>query len=259
MAKEKEYVAEQMKQGSSCRLGKKAGGPLKALILGLGIAWGGFFPGYFYYQTHYNNNTVTVKGLAEMNVKADLAVWDIKFVTTNNSLPEAQKKIEAQKQLVISFLLEQGFTREEIQVGRLETNDLDTNPYRDKAATSRYILNQYMVLKSSKVDSVEKALSSTAELVAKGVIFDNQYSSPVAYIFTHLNEIKPAMLEEATKNARQAAAEFAKSADSKVGKIRRAQQGVFSILPQDQTPGASESNQINKKVRVVSTVEYWLE
>lgn len=261
MNKEKEInpTTEQKENDCSCRLAKKACCPLKALILGLGIAWGGFFPGYFYYKTHYNNNTVTVKGLAEMNVQADLAVWDIKFVTTNNSLQEAQKKIEEQKRLVTDFLLEQGFTQDEIQIGRLETNDLDTNPYRDKSATSRYILNQYMVLKSSKVEQVEKALSATAQLVAKGVVFDNQYSSPVAYIFTRLNEIKPMMLEEATKNARQAASEFAKSADSKVGKIRRAQQGVFSILPQDQTPGASESNQIHKKVRVVSTVEYWLE
>ena len=102
-------------------------------------------------------------------------------------------------------------------------------------------------------------LFRSGDLVAKGVILDNQYGSPVSYIFTRLNDIKPQMLEEATRNATAAAQEFAKSSDSKVGKIRRAQQGVFSILPREQANNTMESSQINKRVRVVSTVEFWLE
>ena len=109
------------------------------------------------------------------------------------------------------------------------------------------------------MDNVEKALNSTAILISQGIVFDSQsYGSPVSYIFTKLNDIKPQMLEEATKNAQAAAAEFAKSSNSVVGKIKYANQGVFSILPSEQTAGASEASQIDKKVRVVSTVEYWL-
>ena len=97
-------------------------------------------------------------------------------------------------------------------------------------------------------------------LIAKGIIFDgSSYDYPVSYIFTKLNEIKPQMLEEATKNAKEAAFEFAKSSGSKVGKIRHANQGVFSILPREQISGSFESQQIEKTVRVVSTIEYWLE
>ena len=149
----------------------------------------------------------------------------------------------------------------EISEGRVETNDLMATPYRGgNDMDSRYILSQVITVRSVNVDTVEQALRDNGELVASGVIFDAQsYGSPVSYIFTKLNEIKPQMLEEATRNAAQAAEEFAKSSNSKVGKIRTANQGVFSILPADETPDAMQSQQINKKVRVVSTIQYWLE
>ncbi len=231
-----------------------------ALLIALGLLAGGFFPGYYYYKAKMDANFVSVKGLAEMDVKADLAVWDIKFVATHDNLQTAQQNMLSNLQKIKNFLKKQGLSESEIFEGRLETNDLMTNPYRDRNFASRYILSQTVTVRSANVDTVEKALSETGELVAEGVVFDSQsYGSPVSYIFTKLNEIKPQMLEEATKNAELAAAEFAKSSNSRVGKIRRASQGVFSILPRVQTMNSAEINQINKKVRVVSTIEYWLE
>lgn len=231
-----------------------------ALVVALGFLFGGFFPGYFYYQAKMSANYVSVKGLAEMDVRADLAVWDIKFVVTNDNLQTAQQEMTAKLKIIVDYLKGQGLQENEIIEGRIETNDLMTNPYRDRNFASRYILTQGVTVRSANVDMVEKALRSTGQLVAKGVVFDSQsYGSPVSYIFTRLNDVKPAMLEEATKNARQAALEFAKSSGSKVGKIRRASQGVFSILPREQTNNVVESAQINKKVRVVSTLEFWLE
>ena len=106
---------------------------------------------------------------------------------------------------------------------------------------------------------IEKAVNSTSSLIAKGIVFDSNNYNPVSYIFTKINDIKPQMLEEATKNAEAAANEFAKSSNTKVGKIRKANQGVFSILPREQTANAMEMNSIEKKVRVVSTVEYYLD
>ena len=198
--------------------------------------------------------------MAETDVRADLAVWDIKYVATGNELSATQQQINQNLVAVRNFLKEHGFQSEEIIEGRIETNDLMTNPYRDNTQNSvRFIVSQTVTVRSTKVDEVEKALRSTGDLVAKGVILDNQYGSPVSYIFTRLNDIKPQMLEEATRNATAAAQEFAKSSNSKVGKIRRAQQGVFSILPREQANNAMESAQINKRVRVVSTVEFWLE
>ena len=134
------------------------------------------------------------------------------------------------------------WVRAEISEGRVETNDLLANPYRsNNDVASRFIVSQTITVRSGNVDVVDKALRNNGELVARGIILDSQYGSPVSYIFTKLNDIKPQMLEEATKNAAAAAAEFAKSSDSRVGRIRRASQGVFSILPLEQTPDVSET------------------
>ena len=233
---------------------------ISALFIGAGLCAGGFFPGYYYYQSHMKSNFVTVKGLSEMAVRADLAVWKLKFVVTNNDLNFAQQDIAKKAQMVVAFLQKQGFDDTEINVEAINTNDLLANPYRsNEAGDSRYILNQTITVRSAKVDLVAKSLGETGSLVAQGIVFESQYGSPVSYIFSKLNDIKPKMLEEATRNAQASAQEFAKSSDSKVGKIRRANQGVFSILPSEETVGASESAQIDKKVRVVSTIEYWLE
>lgn len=234
---------------------------LSSVVLAAGLAAAGFFPGYYYYQSKFNYNTVSVKGLSEMDVRADLAVWDLKFVVTGSDIVAAQQEISAKAGLIKDFLLKQGFQENEINLGRIDTNDLMANPYRNNELSgARYILNQTVSVRSQDVDLVEKSIGKTSELIRAGIIFDSQsYGSPVSYIFTKLNEIKPQMLEEATKNAEVSAQEFAKSSGSKVGKIRRASQGVFSILPREQTAQASEMTQINKKVRVVSTVEYWLD
>jgi len=234
---------------------------IASTILAIGIALGGFFPGYYYYQTQHENRTVTVKGLAEKNVKADLAIWKIKFKTTGNDLSVLQTQMTNNLQSIKTYLQKSGFKNDEIITGRMNTNDLMTNPYRDaKAEESRYILDQTVTVRTVNVDGTESALREIGSLVAQGIIFDNQdYSSPVSYLFTGLNQIKPQMLEEATQNARQAAEEFAKSSGSTVGKIKTANQGIFSILPREQIPGANEAEQIEKTIRVVSTIVYYLD
>lgn len=232
-----------------------------SVIVGLGIAAGGFFPGYYYYKTLHDNRSVTVKGLAEMNVKADLAIWKIKFKTTGNDLSALQQKMTNDLRIINNYLAKQGFNSEEVIVGRINTNDLMANQYRDaRASESRYILDQTITVHSTQVDKVEQTLREIGELVAQGVIFEYQdYGSPVTYIFTGLNQVKPQMLEEATRNAYASALEFAKSSNSKVGRIKTANQGVFSILPREQVEGVNESAEIDKTLRVVSTIVYYLE
>lgn len=244
-------------ENSRCRCGCKFA---SAALIAAGLFSAGFFPGWYYYQSKVNSNFVTVKGLAETNVKADLAIWNLKFVVTADNLTAAQQNIASQRGVIYEFLQQQGIAKAEISEGRVETNDLLANPYRsNNDVASRFIVSQTITVRSGNVDIIDKALRNNGELVARGIILDSQYGSPVSYIFTKLNDIKPQMLEEATKNAAAAAAEFAKSSDSRVGRIRRASQGVFSILPLEQTPDVSENQSINKKVRVVSTIEYWLE
>ncbi len=245
-----------------CKCGKKCKCACKVMsvtLLALGVVLGGFFPGYYYYHAKMDSNTVLVKGLAEMNVKADLAVWNIKFVVTGNDVVKAQQEMAAQTVVVKNFLLKNQIAENEISVGLLETTDRMADMYNSGNDNNvRFILTQNMTVKSSDVDKIAATLNKSGELVAKGVIFSRSYDYPVSYLFTKLNEIKPEMLAQATKNAREAAEEFAKNSGSSVGKIRVANQGVFSILPSEQTMYTSEMQQINKKVRVVSTIEYWL-
>lgn len=232
---------------------------LYVVIIALGLLFVGFFPGYYYYHSKFNYNSVTVKGLAEQDVEANLAIWNIKYVATGNNLVETKTKLEKQTDAIITFLHNNGFSDSEIELGGVETNDLMANPYRgNDPVTSRFILTKSLTVRSNQVHNVAETYTKAGDLIDSGVVFENQYNSPVSYVFTKLNEIKPQMLELATKNARQAALEFAKSSDSKVGKIHFANQGVFSILPRDDS-NEPESQQINKKVRVVATVEYFLE
>ncbi len=228
-------------------------------IIALGLLFVGFFPGYYYYKSKFNYNAVTVKGLAETDVEANLAIWEIKFVATGNDVVKTKNDLEKQTDAIVNFLHDNGFNDNEIEMGGTETNDLMANPYRgNETITSRFILTRTMTLRSNQVYNVAETYTKTGDLISHGVVFENRYDSPISYIFTNLNEIKPQLLETATKNARQAALEFAKSSDSKVGKIHSANQGVISILPRDNA-NAPESQQINKRVRVVATVEYFLE
>ena len=131
------------------------------------------------------------------------------------------------------------------------------NPYRDNtaASTSRFILKQDINVRTDNVDTVAAATSQTGDLIAQDIVLENQSAT---YFFTKLNTVKPQMLKEATENARQAAYEFAQNSGSKVGKIHTANQGVFSVQSRDD-PNAYEPTQINKKVRVVATIDYFLE
>ena len=232
---------------------------LYVLIVAVGLLFVGFFPGYYYYKSKFNYNAVTVKGLAETDVEADLAIWEIKYVATGNDLLDTKNKLEKQTDAILAFLHDNNFSDDEIEMGGVDTNDLMANPYRgNEAVSSRFILTKTITVRSRQVHNIADTYTKAGDLINSGVVFENRYDYPISYIFTKLNDIKPQMLETATKNARQAALEFAKSSDSKVGKIHSANQGVFSILPRDNA-NAPESQQINKKVRVVATVEYFLE
>lgn len=230
---------------------------IPAILVACGLTLGGFFPGYYYYKTRADSRSVTVKGLAEKDVVADMGIWNVQFTVNGNDLSVARSQIGKQADEVVKFLLAQGFESDEIHVGRIETNDLMANPYRDNTAaeTSRFILTQSIIIRSDKVQNISDAMSLSNELIGKGIVFSNQSAS---YFFTKLNDIKPEMLKSATQNAKEAALEFARNSGSRVGRIKTANQGVFSILAADD-PNTYEASQINKKVRVVSTVEYLLE
>ncbi len=235
-------------------------GIVPVLIAAAGIALAGWFIGHGFIKGRLADRIVTVKGLAERNVMADLALWPIRFASTDNNLAQAQRKIEESKQAVLQFLLSNGISREQVEQQALQVNDLLTNPYRSGPMDSRYIITATLMVRSEDPQLIQSTSQKTSELVQAGVVLSS-YEGPSGgptYLFTRLNDLKPDMIAEATANARRAAEQFAKDSGSHLGKIRNANQGTFVILPRDSAPGISEENQLHKTVRVVATIEYYL-
>jgi hypothetical protein len=213
------------------------------------------------------DRTVIVKGLAEKEISADLAIWPITIAATGNNLSEINKKIETDRATIISFLVDQGFNKEDISLGNYQLNDLMINSYRDSnIQNARYIINATIVLKSKDVDLVDKVSKNKNLIVQKGIIFgtDGNNNGEPYYEYTKFNDIKPEMLTEAIKNARLSAERFANDSGSKVGQLKKANQGIFAISPALQTSSDDylnnqmASKSINKKIRVVTTLEYFL-
>ncbi len=231
-----------------------------AALLAIGIALGGWFVGQGFVDGRSGDRFVTVKGVAERLVTADLALWPIRFVTTSNELAEAQERIAADAQTVLGFLAAQGLPRESVEVENLQVTDLLAQAYRSGPIESRFIVAQTLMVRTSDVDTVALASQKIGELVAAGVVLssEGQPAPGPIYLFTKLNDIKPGMIAEATTSAREGAEQFAKDSASRISGIRRASQGLFQILPRDDIPGMSQEKQITKTVRVVSTIEYAL-
>jgi uncharacterized protein len=230
---------------------------LGAVILGLGLIGAGFLVGRGFERGRSVDRYVTVKGLAETFVTADLAVWPLRITATGDDLGQVQERIDGDLATISGFLTEQGIEDEAIQPQRVEVTDLLAQPYRPEGVgDNRFILAQTVVVRTEQVDLVARLNQRTGELVKRGVVLVD--SGGPTYLFTKLNDIKPELLAEATRNARQAAEQFAADSGSAIAEIRRASQGLFEILARDPAPNLFEPNQLDKKVRVVSTVEYRL-
>ncbi len=231
-----------------------------AILLAIGIAVAGWFVGDGFVKGRSTDRFVTVKGVSERDVQADVALWPIRFVATNDDLGQAQATIKQSHQHVLTFLERQGIDPASAEIQRLEVNDLLANPYRSGPTQSRYIITETLMVRTEDTGTIEKASQAVGELVDAGVVLSSTGgpSSGPTFLFTGLNELKPEMIAEATAEARRSAEQFAKDSGSAIGSIRRANQGVFVILARDRAPGIMEGSQLQKTVRVVSTIEYYL-
>ncbi len=233
-----------------------------AVILAAGIVLGGLFLADGLVKSRKTERYVTVRGLAEQEVKADLAFWPIRFVATGNELEETQKKIEKDALIVREFLVSKGIKEDEISVNRFDVADLMAQQYRSGPIESRFIVSQTLMTRTHSVETVAAATQHIGELVNKGVVLSSEMmpgSGGAFYTFNRLNDYKPSMIAEATRNAREGAEQFAADSGSKVGAIRWANQGVFQILGRDKTPDYEQNRQIDKIIRVVSTIDFYLE
>jgi len=235
---------------------------LSAAVIALGLTLGGFAVGNGFARARSSDRFVTVKGVAEREVRANLAIWPLRVVGADNDLSAANAKVAKNVSGVREFLARHGVDTSQVQLAEFTVNDALANEYApDRTPANRYIIRQTMVVRSNQPDRVLAASQQVSELAAIGVVVSSgtgEIGSGPTFVFSQLNQLKPAMIAEATARAREAAEQFARDSRSPLGSIRQANQGVFEILPRDQAPGISQEGQINKVVRVVSTIDYYL-
>jgi len=223
------------------------------ITLGLGIALAGFFVGDALYKFRSSQRYVTVKGLAERSVDADLAIWPLTISETGNDLSQLQGRLDNARNVINKFLVQFGFNASEISESPPRITDYYAQGYTGRdVPRNRYKAEKTVTLRSANVSLVKKAMEESGKLVKKGIVLANNYGRGTEFLFTGLNKIKPEMIARATKNARKAAEQFALDSGSKVGAIRKARQGLFTIRNRDM------NSPDLKIVRVVTTVEYFL-
>ncbi|MCP4745257.1 MAG: SIMPL domain-containing protein [Desulfobacteraceae bacterium] len=229
-----------------------------AMVLGFfifsGLALLGYLAGSSAIKFKEYERTVVVKGLSEKEYPADIAIWPIHFSAANNDLTQLYESIENDTNEVIVFLKTNGFEAQEINKSAPGgVYDKLVQGYEKTKIEFRYSATQTITVYTSKIETVKTTMNKLAQLGKKGIVFSEQgYRNNTEYLFTRLNEVKPSMIEEATTKAREVAEKFAKDSNSKLGKIKKARQGQFTITNRD------KNNPHIKKVRVVSTIEYYL-
>lgn len=256
-----------MIETKACNDGKM---PVLGGLLALGMIIGGWVLGAQVKATRLSDRYVAVKGLVERCVKSDLAIWTLDYKVVGDDLPAVSAKIDSDTKAVLQFLAAQGLQSPEIELDVIRVVDTQANEYGGNRAPHRYIAEQQITVRTSRVDTVAGAAQNSMQLLQKGIVLNNNPGQGLVYKFNGLNAIKPDMISEATRNARAAAARFALDSGSRVGAIRQANQGVFSILAADRGSNTDESGEgssadfsadtsLLKTVRIVTSVQYYLE
>ena len=226
----------------------------EALVLAIAILGLGAFLYCAMMHTKDRDRVVAVKGLSEREVKADFVIWPIVYKEVGNDLSLIYDAVQAKNATLGKFLRDNGVTDSEISWSAPEIEDVQGERYGDNRRPFRYIATVVTTVASKNVDRVREIMGKQGDLLKQGIAFSgDDYRYRKIYSFNALNEIKPAMIDEANKNARAAGEKFAADSDSKLGKIKTASQGQFSISDRD------ENTPFIKNVRVVTNVQYFLE
>lgn len=241
---------------------------ISSIAILIGISLGAAILGRSLKRFKSEDRYISVKGFSEREVKSDFAVWTITTRIANNDLNEGSRSIEEAKNKIVDFLIKNNIRQDEIIQKDLIVNDKKAQEYvpNNIGDSYRFIIDKIIQIRSSDVDNIQKVSRMTDELLKVGVVLsnNNQSQASVRFIFTKLNDIKPEMLTEAIKNANHAAIQFTKESGTKLGKLRKANQGLFSIVDRDAfLSGQSEGgyypmngSDLFKKIRVVVNVDY---
>ena len=227
---------------------------IESAILAFGLLMLGLFIQNGTKSFAQRDRAVSVKGLAEKEVQADRVIWPLPFKEVGDDLQLLYNSLETKNKTVVTFLKSNGVKDDEISISAPVVFDKDAERYGGtNTSPYRYNATSVITVTSNQVDLVRRLMTEQGSLLKQGIaITGGDYDYRTEFLFTKLNEIKPQMIEEATKNAREAAVKFAEDSKSKLGKIKSANQGQFSISERD------ANSPYIKNVRVVSTVEYYL-
>jgi hypothetical protein len=237
------------------------GNIISAGLIAIGVASAGFLAGEGLVKSRLGFRTVTVKGLAEREVKADLGFWPVRFVATGSTLEGARSSLETSQAAVERFLQDKGFSASDYSVQNIQVEDRMAG-YNAQATPSdvRFVLTEDLLVKSADVEKLADAAKSVGDLLRSGVVFSaDSYNAGPSFIFTKVNDLKGEMLTEATQRAREAAEKFAQESGASVGDIQSANQGIIEIKPAVEIPNDRPEKQIDKTVRVVTTITYFLQ
>lgn len=224
------------------------------LLLSIGLAWGGWQVGQGLERFRTGERSVTVKGLAEMNVPADYAAWSLTFRRASNQFNDVQQALSADRDKVLAFLRGLGFNADEIEIRPLQVQDVYAREYASPDQPFRYNGVGQVLVKSTRVDAISGAALAIDPLIQQGVVIEGG-TGPL-YQLRAFNQAKAPLLAEATKNAQEQAARFAADTGASLGRLQKANQGVIQIFGEstDHDDGSSRV----KRLRVVSTFEYQL-
>lgn len=225
---------------------------IASLLLAVGVSVGGSFVGDGISNWNSGRRIIAVKGLSEREVPASVATWYIGYRATGNDLNTINRKLSDSTKTVLAFLKTAGFDEKDVAVQPPALRDATMEP-REKdtpAPPERYRAEQSVLLRTAKVDLIKPALASASTLMVNGVLLSG--GCQPNYVYNQLNEVKPTMIQEATRNARIAAEQFARDSQTSLGKLRSASQGWFQV--EDRDAATPE----RKVVRVVVDVGYEL-
>lgn len=221
-------------------------------LLTVGLIVGGYLLGDGLLRAKMADRSVTVRGLAEREVTADLATWTIAYSAQSSDLGSAQADMDRDTAAITKFFKELGF-----EADALKPTGANVNQY-SSSGIPQYTIRQRLSLRTKDIDKAQAAVARQFDLVRRGVVLED--GSGMSYTFTKLDEIKPEMVAAATKDARKSAEQFAEDSGTDVGGIKSATQGYFSINSRDGDGGGyGVTDTPYKKVRVVTTVNFYLD
>lgn len=222
-----------------------------SIFVSISIASSGFFVGNGIINMHKFDRYISVRGLAEKQVRANKVIWEISYSAHGNSIKEIYADIARSQQVLLKFLTDANISKSAVQFGSPSVN-LNVNTESNNVSESSYTGYSKITVVTDKVDLIQQLSQQTSQLIASDILIS---SSNLKYQYTHLNQIKPEMLNLATANAKAVADQFSEHTNTDVGKIRQASQGLFSIKNSDDSYGDQDPNKI---VRVIVNTQYFL-